>query len=58
MVLPDPIPNSAVKHVCADDSPAHAGAKVGNRPLYEKPLLTEGFFFCLDFVDIFRLKYD
>ena len=32
-VLPDPISNSEVKRGCANDSPAHAGAKVGSCPL-------------------------
>ena len=30
--LPDPIPNSEVKRVCADDSLVHASAKVGSCP--------------------------
>ncbi len=32
MVRPDPFPNSEVKTVCADDTPAHAGGKVGSCP--------------------------
>lgn len=32
-VLPDPIPNSEVKRVRANDSLAHASAKVGSCPL-------------------------
>ena len=33
-VRPDPIPNSVVKRVCADDSWAYVHAKVGSR-LYQ-----------------------
>lgn len=33
VALPDPFPNSEVKHACAHDSLAHASAKVGSRPL-------------------------
>ncbi len=33
MVIPDPIPNSEVKHAWANDSPTHVGAKVGGCPL-------------------------
>lgn len=44
VVLPDPIPNSEVKHARADDSTAHAAAKVGSCPLVLKPPLQGGFF--------------
>jgi hypothetical protein len=33
-VRPDPFPNSEVKTACANDSLAHASAKVGSCPLY------------------------
>ena len=45
VVLPDPIPNSEVKHAWADDSPGHPGAKVGSCPLVISPSYTEGLFF-------------
>ena len=43
--LPDPIPNSEVKTVRANDSPTHVGAKVGSRPLIKNPPLKGGFFY-------------
>ena len=45
MALPDPIPNSEVKRCRADDSLAHASAKVGSCPYMEKLSFT-GEFFC------------
>ncbi len=46
VVLPDPFPNSEVKHARADDTLAHASGKVGSCPLYEKPPLNrEAFLF-------------
>jgi hypothetical protein len=41
--LPDPIPNSEVKRGRADDSLAHASAKVGSCPYYKKTSLKEVF---------------
>ena len=43
MVLPDPFPNSEVKHACADDSQAYVCAKVGSCPL-NKELPLKGSF--------------
>ena len=37
-VLPDPFPNSEVKRVRANDSLAHASAKVGSCPLIKNSL--------------------
>lgn len=42
-VLPDPIPNSEVKRVCADDTPRFLGGKVGSCPFMET-LSTRGVF--------------
>lgn len=42
--LPDPISNSEVKRGRADDSLAHASAKVGSCPFMLKPSLSDGFF--------------
>ncbi len=44
MVLPDPIPNSEVKHARANDSPTHVGAKVGGCPLIKDLSLKERSF--------------
>ena len=44
MVLPDPIPNSAVKHCVADGSACKACARVGSRQI-KKPQPRLGFFF-------------
>jgi len=41
---PDPIPNSEVKTLCADDSVAASHAKVGHcQALKQKPLKSKGF---------------
>jgi hypothetical protein len=42
--LPDPFPNSEVKRGRADDSLAHASAKVGSCPFMLKLSLKESFF--------------
>lgn len=49
--LPDPFPNSEVKRGRADDSLAHASAKVGSCPFMMKPSLTDGFFDGLTYGD-------
>ncbi len=44
-VRPDPIPNSAVKRIRADDSLAHASAKVGSCRLIKKIRANGSFLF-------------
>ena len=43
--LPDPIPNSEVKTVRANDTLSHDSGKVGSRPLMINPPKSGGFFF-------------
>lgn len=44
---PDPIPNSAVKTARANDTLVHASGKVGNCPLYKRPIQKGLVFFCI-----------
>lgn len=54
-VLPDPFSNSEVKRSRADDSPAHAGAKVGSCPLSKNS--PNRRVFCFIYLELFQLLY-
>lgn len=56
MVLPDPIPNSEVKHAWADDTLAYASRKVGSCPLIRDPSKSDGSFY-LSPVKTFRTYF-
>ncbi len=44
MVIPDPIPNSEVKHARANDTLAHASGKVGGCPFMTNSSIKRGVF--------------